>query len=86
MGRQQHNKDMPDQKLFTIEELAQYDGRDGSPAYVAVNGIVYDISHIPQWAQGVHFGVSAGRDVTERVNLCHGGEILKLLKIVGRII
>lgn len=74
------------QILLTLEELEQYDGRDGSPAYVAVNGIIYDISPIPQWAQGVHFGVSAGRDVTDRVNLCHGGGILKLLRVVGRII
>ena len=74
------------QILLTLQELEQYDGRDGSPAYVAVNGFIYDISPIPQWAHGVHFGVSAGRDVTERVNLCHGSTILKRLKIVGRII
>lgn len=75
-----------DQIFLTIEQLAQYDGREGSPAYIAVNGIIYDISHIPQWAQGVHFGVSAGRDVTQRVQLCHGSKILGLLKVVGRII
>ena len=74
------------QILLTLEQLEQYDGRDGSPAYVAVNGIIYDMTPIPQWARGVHFGVSAGRDVTARVNLCHGGNILKLLKVVGRII
>ena len=74
------------QVLLTLEQLAQYDGREGSPAYVAVNGIIYDISPIPQWAQGVHFGISAGQDVTKRVNLCHGGGILKRLRIVGRII
>lgn len=75
-----------EQILLTLEELEFYDGREGSPAYVAVNGLIYDVTPIPQWAQGVHFGVSAGKDVTERVNLCHGGKILKLLKVVGRII
>lgn len=74
------------QLLLTPQELELYDGRDGSPAYVSVNGIIYDVSHIPQWALGVHFGVSAGQDVTDRVNLCHGGQILKRLRIVGRII
>lgn len=78
---------MEDQQiLLTPQELERYDGREGSPAYVAVNGIIYDLSPIPQWARGVHFGVSAGQDVTGRVNLCHGGQILKRLKIVGRII
>ncbi len=75
-----------EQILLTLEELEDYDGTNGSPAYVAVNGIIYDMSPIPQWMQGVHFGVSAGRDVTDRVNLCHGSKILKLLRIVGRII
>ena len=76
-----------DEQIFlTIDQLAQYDGREGSPAYIAVNGIIYDISPIPQWAQGVHFGVSAGQDVTRRVQLCHGSQILNLLKVVGRII
>lgn len=32
------------QKEFTIKELTKYDGSSGRPAYVAVNGIVYDVS------------------------------------------
>ena len=80
------NNNETNQIFLTLEQLTQYDGREGSPAYIAVNGIIYDISHIPQWALGVHFGVSAGQDVTQRVQLCHGGKILDLLKIVGRIV
>lgn len=81
----QNNNEM-DQIFLTLEQLAQYDGRGGGPAYIAVNGIIYDVSDKPQWARGVHFGVSAGQDVSQRVQLCHGGNILSLLKIVGRII
>lgn len=31
-------------KKFTREELAQYDGKNGNPAYVAYKGKVYDVS------------------------------------------
>ncbi len=33
-----------EQREFTLEELAEYNGTGGRPAYVAVNGIVYDVS------------------------------------------
>ncbi|MBD3307362.1 cytochrome B5 [candidate division KSB3 bacterium] len=39
---------------FTAEELSQYDGQNGSPAYVAYDGKVYDISHSFLWAEGDH--------------------------------
>ncbi|MCT6807216.1 MAG: steroid-binding protein, partial [Bombilactobacillus sp.] len=28
---------------FTKESLAKYDGKNGNPAYVAINGDVYDV-------------------------------------------
>jgi Predicted heme/steroid binding protein len=31
-------------KQFTLEELKQYNGENGQPAYVAIDGIVYDVS------------------------------------------
>jgi predicted heme/steroid binding protein len=53
-------------KEFTLEELAQFDGRDGRPAYVAYEGDVYDVSASPMWADGDHEGMhAAGADLTE---------------------
>ena len=37
-------------RAFTLEELAKYNGKDGNPAYVAVNGIVYDVTNNAAWA------------------------------------
>ena len=31
---------------MTLEELKQYDGKDGRPTYVAIEGDVYDISKV----------------------------------------
>lgn len=36
------------EKTFTTTELAEFDGRNGHPAYVAVKGVVYDVSNVPQ--------------------------------------
>lgn len=72
------------QNEFTIEELARYDGSNGRSAYVAVNGVVYDVSSEATWGGGTHFGIYAGRDVTNEFLRCHGSEeILKNLPRVG---
>lgn len=70
---------------FTREELKAYDGSGGKPAYVAVNGEVYDMTNIIQWAGGTHFGLYAGQDLTEEFMGCHNAtlEILRKLPLVG---
>jgi len=54
---------------FTSEELAQFDGKDGRPAYVAVDGVVYDVSDSSIWPEGVHtvcnLGAMAGQDLSD---------------------
>lgn len=75
-----------EQKVFTISELSKYDGKNGRPAYVAVNGIVYDVTNNPAWAAATHFGLQAGTDVTAAFASCHANQdILSKLKPVGRL-
>lgn len=55
------------QKVFTAQELAKYNGKNGSPAYIAANGIVYDVSRSKDFVNGVHKECPecvAGTDVT----------------------
>lgn len=70
-----------EQRSFTIEELAYYDGLNGKPAYVAVNGIVYDVSAVVRWAGGRHFGMQAGRDLSAQFMGCHRGIMDRLNKL-----
>jgi predicted heme/steroid binding protein len=50
---------------FTAEELSTYDGHEGRPAYVAYQGVVYDVSDNSMWGGGDHEGVhTAGHDLT----------------------
>jgi predicted heme/steroid binding protein len=60
------------QREFTLEELSQYTGSHGNPAYVAIEGIVYDISNYRAWSEGTHFGLIAGQDLTNQFDSCHG--------------
>ncbi len=68
-------------RSFTEQELAVFNGLDGNPAYVAVNGIVYDVSSVMRWAGGTHFGLEAGRDLSGPFMLCHHGILERLSKL-----
>ena len=70
--------------VFTAETLAKYDGKDGNPAYVAINGTVYDVSAVPNWKGGLHNGNTAGMDLTPALGKSpHGEKVLADLPIVG---
>lgn len=76
-----------DDRTFTKKELTSYNGKNGMPAYVAINGVVYDVTNNAAWLSGTHLGLSAGNDLTKEYNTCHQNElILKTLPIVGKLI
>lgn len=81
------NREAGSEKQFTLEELVKYDGSNGKPAYVAIEGIVYDVSLSSSWGGGTHFGLYAGKDLTKEFNACHNGDIkiLESLSKVGRL-
>lgn len=73
---------------FSTAQLAQYTGREGAPAYVAVNGIVYDVTNVAAWSTGTHFALTAGKDLSQAFSVCHPAQqgILNQLKMVGRFV
>lgn len=76
------------EKKFTLEELKQFDGRDGRPAYVAFKGKVYDVSDSFLWAGGDHQGQhEAGKDITDEIKYApHSEEVLERVKKVGVLV
>ncbi len=73
---------------LTLAELAKYNGKDGQPAYVAVDGVIYDVSAYPKWKNGNHNGYSAGNDLTDIIKnkSPHGVAKLKGVPVVGKLI
>lgn len=73
---------------LTVAELAQYNGKDGQPAYIAIDGVIYDVSDVPQWKDGEHNGFTAGNDLTEQIKTIspHGVSKLTGLPVVGKLI
>lgn len=73
-------------RTFTMEQVARLNGSFGAPAYVVVNGLVYDVTDLPVWAEGKHFGQIAGTDLTAALS-CHNGQtVLNKLKLVGTLV
>ena len=72
---------------MTIEELARFDGVDGRATYVAVNGIIYDISSSQLWQSGRHEGGhKAGQDLTEELQSApHLRTAIERFPVVGKI-
>jgi predicted heme/steroid binding protein len=76
------------EKKFTLEELKQYDGKNGRPAYIAYKGKVYDVSDDFLWVDGDHQGEhQAGGDLTESLSRApHGEETLERVKQIGVLV
>lgn len=73
--------------VLTTEELSEFDGMDGKPAYIVVDGVIYDVSNVEPWKGATHNGFSAGQDLTEEIKTKspHGVSKLKDVPIVGRL-
>ncbi len=85
---EEETTDDEDLPTFTMEEIAEFDGQDGNPAYIVVDGIVYDVTDSNMWRDGVHQGrFQAGQDLTEEImeESPHGTGVLGRMEIVGQI-
>ncbi len=73
-------------RVFTLDELSKYDGKDGNDAYIAVEGYVYDVTNSSLWTDGNHQGrVQAGQDLTDEIDAIspHGRRVLSNIPIIG---
>jgi predicted heme/steroid binding protein len=75
---------------YTVEELAQYDGKDDNQCLVAVDGDVYLIEGFALWQMGEHLPsggrARCGLDLTKVIDESpHGRSKLQLLKKVGTL-
>lgn len=68
--------------VLTLEELSEFDGKDGKRAYVAVDGVIYDVTDSGPWKNGGHNGFTAGNDLTKEIKEDSPHGISKLANVV----
>jgi len=75
-------------KLFTEKELAEFNGRNGNPAYVGYKGLVYDVTGSYHWKEGRHWVFhDAGYDLTAQMeDAPHFDDLLMKFKVVGNLV
>ena len=80
------NKQLTSNNL-TLKELKNFNGKEGKKAFIAVDGIIYDVSGEKAWVSGNHKGIQAGQDVSKEIlKAPHGISVLEKLNIIGKII
>lgn len=71
------------QKIFTVDELAKFNGMNGSPPYVAVDGVVYDMTGV--FEAGKHYSHFAGQELTNAFYKKHVKEQITKYPVVGKL-
>ena len=76
-----------DEDEITGANLSRFDGSGGKPAYVAAEGVIYDVTESGKWKDGRHFGKhAAGADLTSALDGApHEAEVLERFPRVGKI-
>lgn len=75
-------------RKFTIEELKQYNGADGQPAYIGYKDRVIDVSNSKMWRNGNHMRRhQAGEDLTAEIgDAPHDIDVLDRYPQVGTLV
>jgi predicted heme/steroid binding protein len=76
-----------EEKTYTREQLARFDGREGRPAYIAYRGVVYDVTESFLWKGGRHQVLHrAGEDLTQALDTApHGEDLLERVPVIGKL-
>ncbi len=72
----------------TLDELNHFDGKVGRPAYIAYEGIIYDVTKSRLWKNGSHvMKHTAGNDLTNMLNNApHGKDKILAMPQVGHLL
>jgi predicted heme/steroid binding protein len=74
-------------KKLGLEELKQYNGKNGNKAYIAYEGLIYDVTDSFLWHGGKHqVSHYAGENLTGELEKApHGIEFLKRFPVIGNL-
>jgi arsenite oxidase small subunit len=80
-------KNGKDYRVFTLDELKEYDGKEGRPLYLIYKGKVYDVSESKLWTQGSHMGQHTFNEELEETikQAPHQEEVLSRFPVIGEV-
>lgn len=82
----EENQGRLDSVSINADQLSAANCSAGYACWVAVNGVVYDVTAYKKWQGGKHHGAQAGTDATAQfVASPHAAAKLKSLPVVGRL-
>jgi len=87
--RRKNEQSPPDESGdLTHEQLANFDGKEGRPAYIAFKGEIYDVTRSNLWQRGSHLNRhAAGMDLTDAIgNAPHDENKVLAMPHIGKLI
>lgn len=71
---------------FTKSQLALRNGQDKPQIWVALHGLIYDVTESRLWRKGKHYEHWAGQDLTDELkDAPHTEKVFEKFKAIGRL-
>jgi predicted heme/steroid binding protein len=72
--------------IITRAQLALRNGQDKPEIWVALRGLVYDVTSSRLWRNGKHYEHWAGQDLTDELkDAPHNENVFDKFKVIGRL-
>lgn len=72
--------------VITRAQLALRNGQDKPEIWVALRGVVYDVTASRLWRNGKHYEHWAGQDLTDELkDAPHNENVFDKFKVIGRL-
>jgi predicted heme/steroid binding protein len=73
-------------QVYTKQQLALRNGQDKPEIWVALNGLIYDVTESRMWRNGKHYEHWAGQDLTDELkDAPHTETVFSEFKVVGEL-
>jgi predicted heme/steroid binding protein len=73
-------------QVYTKQQLARRNGQDKPEIWVALNGLIYDVTESRMWRNGKHYEHWAGQDLTDELkDAPHTETVFSKFNVVGEL-
>ena len=80
------NPDIKNLRVYTRNQLALRNGQDKPQIWIALHGLIYDVTTSRLWRDGKHYEHWAGQDLTaELKDAPHTEKVFERLTVIGKL-